>query len=347
MTPSNTNLRDEQIRLVVGSMIILAAVAVATALYFTRDVMVPFILAIFITNSVAPLVDFLVLRCRLPGWLAVLLTLLVVCACLVLVFFVLALAVQTIVEVAGEYSQKVADLMEVVFRQFEAWHLHIDQARATAALENDLPVVITHGVGTVTRLASSGLLIVFFVVFLVAGRNPRLMRLGMYAQIRQAIRSYIVTKTTISAVAGLFVGFILWALGLKAAPLFGLLTFLLNFIPSVGSIVATLLPIPVAATQFSSPWMIVAVVALPAAMHILVGNIIEPRLMGRGLELHPVTVLLALAFWGILWGPIGMVLAVPMAAVTRIILSNFETTRALGDLMAGQIPGTSPPVPMG
>ena len=68
-------------------MIIVAAVALATALYFTRDVMVPFILAIFITNSVAPLVDFLVLRCRLPGWLAVLLTLLVVCACLVLVFF--------------------------------------------------------------------------------------------------------------------------------------------------------------------------------------------------------------------------------------------------------------------
>ena len=75
----NTKLRDEQIRLGLGSLIILAAVALAVALYFTRDVMVPFILAVFITNSVAPLVDFLVLRCRLPGWLAVVLTLLVVC----------------------------------------------------------------------------------------------------------------------------------------------------------------------------------------------------------------------------------------------------------------------------
>src|SRR6476646_2941402 len=97
MSSSNTNLRDEQIKLVVGALIILAAVALATALYFTRDVMVPFILAIFITNTVAPLVDFLVLRCRLPGWLAVLLTLLVVCGFLVLVFLVLAMAVQTIV----------------------------------------------------------------------------------------------------------------------------------------------------------------------------------------------------------------------------------------------------------
>jgi AI-2 transport protein TqsA len=347
MPLTNSDLRDEQIRLGVGSLIILATVALATALYFTRDVMVPFILAVFITNTVAPLVDFLVLRCRLPGWLAVSLTLLVVCAFLVLVFLVLAMAVQTVVAVASEYSQKVANLLEAVFQQLEIWHLHIDEARTIAALENDLPSVITHGVGTATRLTSNGLLIAFFVVFLVAGRNPRLTRSGMYAQIRQTIRSYIVTKTTISAVTGLLVGFILWALGLKMAPLFGLLAFLLNFIPTIGSIVATLLPIPVAITQFSNPWIIVAVVALPGAVHLAVGNVVEPRLMGRGLELHPVTVLLALAFWGMLWGVIGMVLAVPMAAVTRIVLSYFETTRALGDLMAGQIPGTSPLVPMG
>jgi AI-2 transport protein TqsA len=346
MPLTNIKLRDEQIRLGLGSLIILAAVALAAALYFTRDVMVPFILAIFITNSAAPLVDFLVLRCRLPGWVVVLLTLLVVFAVLVLIFLVLAIAVQTIVAVAGEYSQKVADLMEGVFHQLQIWHLNIDEARAVAALENDLPAVITTGVGTAMQLASDGLLIAVFVVFLVAGRNPHLTRSGMYAQIRQTIRSYIVTKTTISAVAGLLVGFILWALGLKNAPLFGLLVFLLNFIPNIGSIVATLLPIPVAATQFSNLWMIAAVVALPGAVHLVVGNVIEPRLMGRGLELHPVVVLLALAFWGMLWGVIGMVLAVPMASVTRIVLSHFETTRTLGDLMAGHIPGTSHLAPM-
>src|SRR5262245_57314810 len=176
MPLTNTNLRDEQIRLGVGSLIILAAVALAAALYFTRNVMVPFILAIFITNTVAPLVDFLVLRCRLPGWLAVLLTLLVVCAFLVLVFLVLAMAVQAIVAVASEYSQKVADLVEVAFHQLETWHVNIDKARTVAALENDLPAVITNGVGTVMRLTANGLLIAFFVVFLVAGRNPRLTR---------------------------------------------------------------------------------------------------------------------------------------------------------------------------
>lgn len=112
------------------------------------------------------------------------------------------------------------------------------------------------------------------------------------------------------------------------APLFGLLAFLFNFIPNIGSIIATLLPIPIAFAQFEDqPWMILAVVGLPGTVHITIGNVVEPRLMGRGLELHPVTVLLALAFWGLLWGIVGMVLAVPIVAAMRIVFSHFASTR--------------------
>jgi AI-2 transport protein TqsA len=124
--------------------------------------------------------------------------------------------------------------------------------------------------------------------------------------------------------------------------LFGLLVFLLNFIPNIGSIVATLLPIPVAVTQFQDPWMVLAVVAIPGAIHLTIGNLIAPRLMGRGVELHPVTVLLALAFWGLLWGIVGMVLAVPIVAVVRIVLGRFGTTRPVAELLAGRLPGTEP-----
>ena len=127
------------------------------------------------------------------------------------------------------------------------------------------------------------------------------------------------------------------------APLFGLLAFLLNFIPSIGSIISTLLPIPIAVTQFSDPAHVVAAVVLPGIVHLTIGNIIEPRLMGRGLELHPVTVLLSLAFWGLLWGVMGMVLAVPIVAVLKIVLSRLDTTRPLGQLLAGKLPGTHRP----
>jgi AI-2 transport protein TqsA len=134
---------------------------------------------------------------------------------------------------------------------------------------------------------------------------------------------------------------------LKMAALFGLLAFLFNFIPNVGPIVASLLPIPIAFAQFEDRlWMVLLVVGLPGCVHMTIGNFVEPRLMGRGLELHPVAVLLALALLGLLWGVVGMVLAVPIAAMVRIVLSRFTTTRALGELLAGRLPGAEPMAPV-
>jgi AI-2 transport protein TqsA len=131
---------------------------------------------------------------------------------------------------------------------------------------------------------------------------------------------------------------VLWALGLHMAWLFAFLVFLLCYIPNIGSIIATLLPIPVAVTQFHDPGMIVAAIAIPGAIHMTIGNFVAPKMMGRGLELHPVTVLLALAFWGLLWGIVGMVLAIPIVASLRIVLSRFSTTRPLANLLAGELP---------
>ncbi len=341
----NANLRNEQVWLTVGSLMILAAVALAGALVYTRDVMIPFVLAIFITTVVSPVVDFQVVRWRAPSWIAISSTLLLVLAIMALLGVLLIVAVQTIVHAAGEYSEQVAELTERLFAYLNARHIQVDQARISGELESRLPGIITQAAGTVSAVLSSGFLIVIFVVFLLVGRNSHERRTGIYAEIEATIRGYITTKTAISAVAGVLVWLILWSLGLRMALLFGLLAFLLNYIPNIGSIVATLLPIPIAATQFNDAWTVLAVVSLPGAVHITIGNFIEPRLMGRGLELHPVTVLLALAFWGLLWGVIGMVLAVPMVATLRIVLSRFATTRSLGNLLAGRLPGGQPTAP--
>jgi AI-2 transport protein TqsA len=337
----NTNLRNEQVWLVVGSLMILATVALATALVYTREVMIPFVLAIFITSVVAPVVDFQVVRWRVPSWIAIPIALLLVLAILVLLGVVLIVAVQTIVRTASEYSDHVVELSRRLFAELNAHHIQVDQAHISSELEARLPQLITQAAGTVSAVLSSGFLIMIFVVFLLIGRNPYKQRTDIYAEIEATIRGYITTKTAISAVSGILVGVILWTLGLPMALLFGLLAFLLNFIPNIGSIIATLLPIPVALTQFDDPWTVLAVVGLPGTIHLTIGNFIEPRLMGRGLELHPVTVLLALAFWGLLWGVIGMVLAVPMVATLRIVLSRFATTRSLGELLAGRLPGAN------
>lgn len=336
----NANLRNEQVWLAVGSLMILATVALAAALVYTRDVMVPFVLAIFITAVVSPVVDFLVTRWRIPGWIAIVTALFLVLAMLALLGLILMWAFQTVIRAAGEYSEQVVTLMERLFAELKAHNIPIDQARISTELESRLPGIISTTAGTATALLSHGFLIVIFVVFMLIGRDPHHRQTGIYAEIESTIRHYIGTMTTLSVITGLLVGIVLWGLGLHMAYLFGLLAFLLNFIPNVGSIIAVLLPIPVAVTQFQDPWMILAVVAIPGCIHMTIGNFIAPRLMGRGLELHPVTVLLALAFWGLLWGIVGMVLSVPIVAVIRIVLSRFAATKSLANLLAGQLPGT-------
>ncbi len=338
----NGNLRNEQVWLAVGSLMILAAVALAVAMMFTREVMIPFVLAIFITTMVAPVVDYQIVRWRLPGWFAILVALLLVLTTLALLGTILMVAVQTIIRAANTYSEQVAELMRRMFAELNEHHIQIDQTHIVAELQSRLPQIITDAAGTVSALLSSGLLIMIFVVFLLVGRDPYKRRTDIYADMESTIRRYITTKTIISAVTGLLVGLILWGLGLRMALLFGLLAFLLNFIPNIGSIIAMLLPVPIAVTQFGDSWMVAAVVALPGLVHVSVGSFVEPRLMGRGLELHPVTVLLSLAFWGLLWGVMGMVLAVPIVATLRIVLSRFTATRPLGDLLAGRLPGADP-----
>lgn len=348
----DSQLRNEQIWLVVGSLMVLATVALAAALSYTREVMIPFVLAIFITAAVGPVVDFQVRRWRFPNWLAVLTTLTLVLTMLALVGFVLILAVQTMYRTASEYSAQVVNMTERMFTNVNQHlteikghdlHIEVDQAKISQELEAHLPGVITQAAGTVRDIVSLGFLIVFFVVFLLVGRNPHEHRHNIYTEIESTIRRYITTMTAIAAGTAIVVGFVLWAFGLHLAWLFALLVFALTFIPSVGPIVATLLPVPVAVAQFQDPWMVLGIIAVPGAIHMVIGNLLVPKLMGRGLELHPVTVLLALAFWGLLWGIVGMVLAVPIVAMLRIIMSHFSTTRPLANLLAGHLPGSGAP----
>ena len=333
-----TRLRDEQIWLVTVSLMILAAVAVAASLAYTRAVMVPFVLAIFIATVVSPVVDFLQVRWRISRTIAILAALTIVVVILAIFGLLSVVAIQTMVETAGEYSESFVELAKKPLDKLKEWKVPIDEGKIAAEMGSQLPALVTRAVGTATGLFSTGFLIVIFVVFLLAGRSKRTAESGIYAEIESTIRRYIATKIAISSVTGILVWIILASFGLRMAPLFAMLAFVLNFIPSIGSVVATVLPIPVAVAQFTGFWSIFGVVALPGAVQMIIGNVIDPKLMGQELKLHPVTILMSLAFWGLLWGPVGMVMAVPITASIRIVLMQFETTKPIANLFAGKLP---------
>ena len=136
----------------------------------------------------------------------------------------------------------------------------------------------------------------------------------------------------------MLVGTVLAILGIDLALVFGLLAFLLNFIPSVGSLIATLLPLPVVVVSPDiSATTAVLAIAVPGTIQFAIGNVIEPKVMGDALDLHPVVILLALIFWGVLWGIVGMLLATPMTAVMKILFEKIELTAPIADLLAGRL----------
>ncbi|NLE36997.1 MAG: AI-2E family transporter, partial [Pirellulaceae bacterium] len=299
-----TRIHEERVWLVIGSLMVLATATLAVALVYAEPVMVPFVLAIFIVTIVSPIVDFLVVRWRFPHSLAIAAALTLVLAIMAVFAFLLYKASMEINAEADKYSGEFLRLAERSIDQLREWNVIKGTAEETleevtsrliAELKAQLPSLLSSTLGTATNILSVGLLVIVFVVFMLAGRKSPPETAGVYAEIERAIRRYSLTKFLISTVTGILVGGILWLFGLPMAGVFGMLAFLLNFIPSIGSIVATLLPIPVAMARFEGDfWMVLLVVAVPGAIQLFIGNAIEPKLMGKGLELHPVTILLAL-----------------------------------------------------
>lgn len=335
-------IRKEQNWLIVISLGILALLATGFILNYSRSVLIPFVLAIFISLLVSPLLDLQILKLKIPRSLAIILTLLIMMIMLVLMSFLIYQSIQMIYSTLSEYSKDFISFINKIPSEIiimgKPYPTGIEDL--TVLVKENRAKIAMDAFGTIKSLTSNIIFISIFLIFLVSGRNPYKVRKGVYGTIDSEIRRYIGLKTVLSLITGVSVWIVLKLFGLKLAIVFGLLTFILNFIPNIGSIISTCLPLPIAAIQFQDrPVMMVLVVLIPGAIQMTIGNIVEPKIMGQGLKLHPIVILLALSFWGLIWGITGMFLAVPITAAIRIILVQFETLKPVAKLLAGQLPG--------
>jgi len=156
--------------------------------------------------------------------------------------------------------------------------------------------------------------------------------LARLIEISDKIKHYIMLKALTSTATGIAIIISLKIFGIHYAILWGLLAFLLNFIPNIGSILAAIPAILMAMVQYS-PIMALYIIILYLAINILIGSIIEPRILGRGLGLSTLVVFLSLIFWGWLLGPIGMLLSVPLTIMIKIALQNQPNTRWIAILL--------------
>ena len=158
-----------------------------------------------------------------------------------------------------------------------------------------------------------------------------------FKDITEQIQRYIATKFLISLITGLIVGVILWIFGVDFTIVWAVMAFFLNFIPNIGSIIAIILPTVMVLIQYESVGYTFVVGGILTIVQNLIGNIIEPKIMGDKLGLNPLIILLSLLVWGYIWGIAGMFLSVPLTAVVKIIISNSNSPNLqfLSDLMGG------------
>jgi AI-2 transport protein TqsA len=146
-----------------------------------------------------------------------------------------------------------------------------------------------------------------------------------FKAITDQIQKYIITKILVNAGAGVLVGFGLYLFGVDYPVVWGLFTFLFNFIPTIGSAFALILPVLFTILQFDSLGITIGVILFMITVQTVSFNLVEPIIMGRRLNLNPLVILLSVLIWGWIWGIIGMLMSVPLTAVINIIFTNSDS----------------------
>ncbi len=331
---------------------ILAMVAVGVICYFLQSILKPFFVAIFLSILLEPIMRWL-RGIKIPKSLALLLVLILTFSFLFLLGLLVYTSITSFADELPKYETKFVNIFQNVLTMFdmpmEELNARIKEIDWTTAIKDlSLPSIVSSGIGSFFNFLGNVFIVLLFMVYLLVGKEYMVGRIERAfegersQQIRDAmenindqIQKYLITKTLISLATGLIATIILLVFGVDFAVVWGMLTFLLNYIPNIGSIIATAPPILVAFLQFDSflrpLWITVLLLLVQMAM----GNIIEPKFMGKSLDLSPLVVILFLIFWGFLWGIVGMILAVPIAATIKIVTANFPALRPVSVLMSG------------
>ncbi len=328
---------NEDNKVVAGSLFILASIAVAFILNFTQPIMVPFVIALLLRILIDPIIDFQTQNLRVHRFIAVFVSIcLIVLLFSIIVPFIVS-SVATFLESADDYNEKVLILIEAILITLQQFEINIDREIIRNSIL-DLPIAnwATAILSNSANFISKFLLVVIITLFLLLGKSSANTS-DEWNDIIGLVKKYIFTKFITSAFTGISAGLIYWFLGLELAIIFGSLTFILNFIPVIGSIIAVILPLPIAFLQYNDPTLVILIILLPTIVHQIVGNFIEPKIFGDSFGLHPITIILSLIFWGMIWGFIGVLLAAPLTAIIKITFERFKTTKQIARLLEGKI----------
>lgn len=330
-----------------GALWVIATGVMAAGLYLLREPLTQFAMALILWLAIDGLAEIIGRRLPLvPRWLSLPTALIFVLGLVALIGWVVVVNVSDMIVQSSLYEARLNGVLQ--------------QAHAVLGIGGTPPTVtdlvaridpsrIAREIGAALRnLASDVIFILIYLGFLfpaaammpekldrIFGTGEERVRMqDVGRRIRESMERYLWTQTVVSLIITALTYVTLLVVGLDNALFWSFVIFFLNYIPTIGSIVAVVLVTAVALTQFTALTQVAAVFAGVGAWQFLIGNFVQPRMTGDSLNLSAVVVLLALAIWGAIWGIAGAFLAAPLTVMLMIVLAQFPSTRWIAILLS-------------
>ncbi len=348
-TPDRKERLLKQIKTLLSAILVVIVMAICKV---TGDVSITIVLSLFLFILMLPIVNSLE-KAKFPSWLATLIAVLIVVVLMLAVVMFLFYTVDVLVRKVPTYASKLNDLDVFLKGLLGKWFDIPEDVSVFSIMKIDwVGGVIMPALRSVSSSAvgigRNVLVTLLMAVFLLLERHTLIPKItyaaskdkegrvqSIWDRINRQVSKYIGIKSIVSVITGAFFYIVGKSVGLDFAFLWGVLAVVMNFIPTIGSIVITVLTIFMAVVQFLPNWTPILIVAAGTILtQNIIGNIIDPRLQGNQLNLSPFVILVALSVFGYVWGIVGMFLAVPLLSVLQIVFANMEETKPIAILMS-------------
>ena len=324
-----------------------AFVVIVAGMRASQPLLVPFLLSLFIAViAAAPL--FYLKEKGVPGGIAMLLVILLIVIIAMLMGWMIGGSLNDFTANLPKYQERLSGQSASLVTWLSGWGLQLDQEMIKNIINPGKAMamagLVISGLGNVL---TQSVLILITVIFMLIEASAFQAKIHTIADdpeasvkridaVTSSIKRYMTIKTSTSLLTGVLISLWLWVLEVDYPVLWGLVAFLFNYVPNIGSIIAAVPAVLLALVQ-ADPQTALWVAVGYLVVNNLVGNMIEPRFMGTGLGLSPLVVFVSLVFWGYVLGPVGMFLSVPLTMTLKIFFDSYDATHRIGLLLGGAI----------
>lgn len=347
--------RDSKYRESNTIKLFLGIIALAIIVIFLKElktIFIPLTFAVFLSFIFQPLNRFLYNK-KIPMIVNIFLIVIIILILFTVLGTIIYTSVSSFVTDFPKYEKQITTMISDVITKLE-----IPMEEVTFYLQNkvnwlqladklSLSKIVSGSMGNFIDFFVKLLLTVAFMIFIILERTRMFQSVGKVVSKDEAahfgnvlndiegqIKTYVINKTFISLATGLISMFFIAIFGVDFVVMSGLLIFILNYIPNIGSIFASAFPIIICFIQYGFSWQLIAISISLISTQMIMGNFVEPKVMGTGLKLSPLIVLISLIFWYWVWGPVGMILAVPITSAINLILKGIPSMRVISALIS-------------